>query len=93
MAQSSVRFGYDRMSPQQLSEAIDDLGLTVREFSRLAGVQEGRMIQWLHGEGQPSHATCLLAYLMTWPGVLEEATAYTNRVCFLNPQGRSKSDD
>lgn len=62
------RYRYRRMSAGDLSRALNNLDLSLNDFSRIAGCAYKRAQQWVEGaEDIPPHVPVLLA-LMTLPG-------------------------
>ena len=47
------RYTYQALTPAQLSEGLNETGLTVRQFCRITGSDPRRVERWLTGE-QPN---------------------------------------
>ncbi len=73
---------YRRMSPEELSQALDDLHLSAGQFARLAGSQRKRVLLWLEksdarGEDIPHHIA-VLCELLKLPGAMDIARRVTD---------------
>ena len=74
------RYHYRRMTPAELSAALDRLGLTVGQFSRIIGARyngpdDSTVQKWLSGKQEaPAYLPVLLA-LLALPGGVERARA------------------
>lgn len=55
---------YRRMTPRELSEAIDKLGLSAGKIARLTGNQRKRILQWLEGTEEIPHIFHALVRVM-----------------------------
>ncbi|MDZ7823090.1 MAG: hypothetical protein U5K75_02970 [Ahrensia sp.] len=63
-----TRYKYHRMTAASFSDALDSLGLSAGQFSRLCGARHERVIKWLDGlEDIPPHIPVMLA-LLKLPG-------------------------
>lgn len=76
----STRYVYDRMTGAQLSTALDQLGLTMRGFGKIYGVPAKRMQAWLKGDEDIPHSVAVMVGLLTLPGAVDLANAYTDSV-------------
>ena len=77
------RYEYDRMTGEQLSAALNELGLSKREFAKFVGAKAERVQGWLDGTesaGRIPQWVPLILGLLTLPGALELARAYTDSV-------------
>jgi DNA-binding transcriptional regulator YiaG len=72
------RYVYERMTAAQLSQALDELGLTMRQFARLYGSAEKRIQQWLDGADDIPHTVAVVLGLLTLPGAMELAKRITD---------------
>lgn len=72
------RYRYRRMTPAEISAALEALGLTVGQFSRIIGARyngpdDSTVQKWLDGvQDAPTYIPALLA-LMARPGGVETA--------------------
>lgn len=62
-----------RMMPAQLSKALDDLGLTMREFCRVTGTGTKTVERWLTDEKDIPQWVPVTLALLTLPGALQIA--------------------
>lgn len=76
----SRRYVYDKMNPHQFSKALDDLGLTARQFSRISGAKEANVMQWLEGKLDIPHFAYVICSLLHLPGGLDMAKRVTDLV-------------
>lgn len=74
------RYIYDPMTREQFSQALDDLKLSARQFSRLCGAKEAYVIAWLEGKKDIPHNVLVICALLTLPGAMELALRVTNMV-------------
>lgn len=74
------RYEYERMTGEQLSAALAQLGITMREFGKLTGTKPERVQAWLTGNDNIPQSAALAAVLLTLPGALELARTYTDSV-------------
>lgn len=74
------RYEYDRMTGEQLSAALAQLGITMREFAKLLGAKPERVQAWLLGTDNIPQSAALAAVLLTLPGALDLARTYTDSV-------------
>jgi hypothetical protein len=74
------RYEYDRMTGEQLSAALAQLGISMREFGKLVGAKPERVQAWLDGSDNIPQSAALAAVLLTLPGALELARTYTESV-------------
>jgi NADPH-dependent ferric siderophore reductase len=72
------RYEYEIMTAQQLSDGLNAVGLTMREFCRISGVRPDKAERWLNGE-ETNIAPWVGALLgaMTVPEAREIVRAYT----------------
>jgi hypothetical protein len=69
---------FRRLTPDQLSEAMDCLKLSANELARLGGHQRRRVLQWLEGQEEvPHHIAVLLAMWFLVPETLDRLTLNT----------------
>jgi transcriptional regulator with XRE-family HTH domain len=68
------------MTAEQFSAALDQMGLTMRQFVRLSGASERKVEQWLSGDEDIPHHVLVLCSLLTLPGAMEMAKAVTDSV-------------
>lgn len=72
------RYVYRRMPPDEISTALDTLGLSVGQFSRLIGARyngpdDSTVQKWLDGKQEaPAYLPVMLA-LLALPGAVERA--------------------
>lgn len=71
------RYTYKRMSAQELSKALDQVGLTMRQFSRTTGANEGTVEKWLQGVLDVPHWVPVLLSLLTLPAAKAMALRVT----------------
>lgn len=65
---------YRRMSAEELSQALDRIGLSARQFARLSGAQPKRVIYWLEDrEDVAPYVPVLLALLEELPEAMQIA--------------------
>jgi len=76
----SRRYRYKRMTAEQFSAALDELGMSVMQFARLYGSAEGRVRDWLHGDEDIPHTVAVFCIAMTVPKAKELALSYTSTV-------------
>lgn len=74
------RYEYERMTGEQLSAALAQLGISMREFGKLTGTKPERVQSWLDGTDNIPQSAALAAVLLTLPGALELARTYTDSV-------------
>lgn len=74
------RYEYDRMTGEQLSAALAQLGISMREFAKLVGAKPERVQAWLDGADNIPQSAALAAVLLTLPGAIELARSYTDSV-------------
>lgn len=78
------RYKYRKMSPEEVSAALDATGLTVGQFSRIigaryAGPDSSTVQRWLKGtQDPPTYLPALFALLMM-PGGVERARVAAER--------------
>lgn len=77
-ASMSRRYTYQRMTPEQLSAALDQLKLTKWQFIRLSGLSHQKVERMLTGEADIPHETAVLLSVLTLPGAMDRALAVTN---------------
>jgi hypothetical protein len=68
---------HERITRRQFSQALHDLHLTMRKFSRLSGAGERSVERWLRGECDIPHYVTLFCTLLRMPGAMEKARAIT----------------
>jgi hypothetical protein len=71
---------YDRMTGKQLSQALNSLGLTMRQFARLSGAAERRVDYWLRGKEDIPHHVPVLCSLLTLPGAMDLTKVVTDSI-------------
>jgi hypothetical protein len=72
---------YRRISPADLSRALDDLGLSAGQFARLLGCQRRRVMWWLEGrpDKEPApHYVAWIVELLKLPGAMAIARQITD---------------
>lgn len=67
------RYEYERMTGEQLSAALDQIGIDAATFSELHGAKQERVENWQAGRDAPPQSAALLCVLLTIPGALDLA--------------------
>ena len=49
-ATMSRRYTYPRLSAQDLSQALNEFGMTARQLARVTGAAETNVLKWLEGQ-------------------------------------------
>lgn len=86
------RYTYRRMDPGDLSAALDGLGLSVGQFSRLIGARyvgpdDSTVRKWLEGKQDiPAYMPVLIALLQR-PGAVEIARKVIEKYLETNSEG------
>lgn len=65
-----MKVSYRRMSASQLSEGMDQIGLSASGLARLIGSRYSRVKGWLEGTESVPHYVALAMTLMTIPGAV-----------------------
>lgn len=74
------RYIYQRMTAEQLSTAMDELGLSKWQLIRLTGSSERKVDAWLDGKEDIPHWVLVLCSVLTVPGAMEIAKRVTDHV-------------
>ncbi|WP_048710422.1 hypothetical protein [Microvirga massiliensis] len=74
---TACKYQHERLTRRQFSQALRDLNLTMRKFSRLSGAGERSVDRWLRGECDIPHYVTLFCTLLRMPGAMEKARAVT----------------
>lgn len=74
----------NRMLPAQFSKALQDLGLTMREFCRITGTNWKTAERWLSDEKDIPQWVPVFLAMLTLPGALEMARRVSQH---LNKEG------
>ncbi len=70
----SRRFEYARVTAEEFSEALSDIGMPPLAFGRIFGFEEKRIRQWMSGEQDiPIWVPVVMAVLQNVPGAIPEA--------------------
>ena len=64
---------YQRMTPEQLSAALDTLNIGVFEAAQLFGSQSKRVEEWLSGKSDIPPYVSILCAMLTVPGAMAMA--------------------
>lgn len=70
-----LRYGYDRLTPEEFKEGLDGLGMSAVEFARITGTGAPKRVdEWLSGEQEiPHDANVLLTIFEEVPGAIDVA--------------------
>lgn len=74
----SRRYTYNRMTAEQLSAALNQLNLSLRQFCRLSGKSEAKAQRWIAGKEDIPHDVAVMLALLTVPGAMDVAKAVTD---------------
>lgn len=69
----SRRYRYHRMTGQQLSDALNQLGLSKFQFVRASGFSYQKVERWLADKEDIPHTATVIVTLLTLPGAVEKA--------------------
>jgi hypothetical protein len=77
----SRRYTYQSLTGRQLSDGLDEVGLTLRQFCRISGADERRVQRWISGQEPdiPMWVGSLLTAL-TVPAAMARVKAYADAV-------------
>jgi len=81
----SRRYRYQRMTPEQFSMALDQIGINAWQFARMTGANGERVIGWLAGRDDIPQYVPLVCVLLTMPGALALAKATADAFIVQDP--------
>lgn len=71
---------YQRMNPEEFSDALTMIGISIGQFCRITGADRRRVERWLSEEFEIPYHITLICELLKLPGNIEEARDLANEM-------------